>query len=168
MKNKFVVKLNGEIDAQFIETIAFEKGWKWFDDDRHDRNLKSGQKVKNTHASYIYFGYKGEGLMSWGDKVNRSVPPGDVFNARIQLKQVIGYLEENEALYVGADSVEIDDGKVTCACKTFKGDFVQEITVLANDVRDTSRGITFHANGDVSVVGRRVSNYLLNKISEQV
>ena len=163
---KIVVKISSEQEALFILSLAFEHGFKWWDDDNAVK--PSGQKLKNEKARYLYFGYKGDGLVSWFGKVKKDIPPADVFNGRSQLKEIIGLFEENDALHVGADELEFSDESVRCGCKSYSDEQIEEILNISKQVSSLSEAIIFHANGDVTAHGRRISGYLLQRIADEI
>jgi len=163
---RFVVKCLSEADVAFILALAFECGWKWFDD---PSVLKpAGQKIKNTDTRYLYFGSKGEGLISRRNTVNKSIAPADVLNARSQLTQITNLLKENTVLHVGAVEVEIDDGKAICGCKKYDADFVADMLRISKEIKGLSDAVTFKPNGSVSLYGHDVSEWVLNEISRQL
>jgi len=163
---KFVVKCLSEADVAFILALAFSFGWKWYDDERSPH--PAGQTVKNTDTLYLYFGFKGEGLISRRNTVNKSVPPADVLNSRSQLPTIQNALQKNTALFLGVDPVEFADGKVLCGCRKYKADFVADVLRIAKDIQDVGEQVTYHPNGDISMGGRRISNYMLQAISEKL
>ena len=164
---KFVVKSLSQADSCFILSLAFSFGWKWFDDPQNPK--PSGQTVKNTDATYFYFGFKGEGLISRRNTVNKSVTPSQVLNSRNQLPQIMNSLKENTVLHVGADALEYDDkGRVVCGCRKYSKEMVAEVIRIASEVEKINDSITFHANGDVTFGDRLVSNYILQAVSEKL
>ena len=164
---KFVVKCLSSNDVAFILALAFSFGWKWFDDPQNPK--PSGQTVKNTDALYLYFNFKGEGLISRRNTVNKSVTPSQVLNSRSQLTQIMNSLQENTVLHVGADVIDYDaKGRVVCGCRKYTKNMVVEIVRLATEVGKIDDSITFHPNGDVTFGDRLVSNYILQAVSEKL
>ena len=163
---KFVVKIASEQEAKYVESLAFAFGWKWFDDERAAK--PNGQKIKNEHARYLYFGYKGPGLMSWMGKVKRSIPPASVLNPQAHLSTVITYMQKNNVLHVGADPVVFEGDKVKVGCKAFTSEEVLEVIELSKRVSHLSDAFIFHANGDVTNHNRRISGYLLQRIADGI
>ena len=163
---KFVVKVASEQEAQYVLSLAFSFGWKWMDDENSPK--PNGQKIKNENARYLYFGYKGAGLISWYGRVKKSVAPAEVLNAQAQLTTIIKSLKENDVLHVGADVLAFDGDKVTVGCKTVKSDAILEVLELSKRVSGLGDAFIFHANGDVSNHNRRISAYLLQRIADEV
>jgi hypothetical protein len=163
---KFVVKIASEKEAEYILSLAFEHGWKWFDDDRAVK--PNGQKIKNSAARYLMFGYKGPGLISWFGRVKKNIPPANVLNARTQLPRILSNLADSKVLHIGADVVNVEGDVATVGCKTFKSETVLELLELSKRVSALNDAYIFHANGDVTNHGRRVSAYLLQRIADAV
>ena len=166
MLKQFVVKIASEKEAEYILSLAFECGWKWVDDDTAAK--PNGQKMKNEQARFLYFGYKGDGLISWFPRVKKAIPPVNVLDARSQLKKVIKNLSANTTLHVGADEVEINDASVRIGCKSFSKEQVLELLELSKRIAGLDDAYIFHANGDLTNHNRRVSGHLLQLIADEV
>jgi len=163
---KFVVKVASEQEALYIQNLAFSFGWKWFDDESAAK--PNGQKLKNENARYLYFGYKGPGLVSWYGRVKKKIAPANVLNAQSQLSTIISHMKENEVLHIGADELVFEEDKVIIACKTFSAEQVLEVLEISKRISDLDDAFIFHANGDVTNHNRRVSAYLLQEIADRV
>jgi hypothetical protein len=163
---KFLVKIASEQEAKYVLNLAFSFGWKWFDDE--NAVTFNGQTVKNEHARYIYFGYKGAGLLSWFNRVKKNIPPANVFNVQAHLPTIITYMKENEVLHVGADEVEVDGDVVVVGCKKFDSETVLEVLELSKRISSLPDAFIFHANGDITNHNRRISAYLLQEIANRV
>jgi hypothetical protein len=151
---KFVVKIASEEEAKYVLSLAFSFGWKWWDDESAPK--PNGQKIKNENARYLYFGYKGPGLISWFGRVKRSIPPANVLNTQSQLPTIINNMTGNTTLHIGADEVEFDGDKVVVACKTFSAEQVLELLEISKRVARLDDAFIFHANGDITNHNRRV------------
>ena len=163
---KFIVKCLNAADVTYVLSLAFERGWKWFDDSNAIQ--PGGQTIKNTHAKYLYFGSKGEGLISWANTVRNGFTPSDVINARTNTADVIKSLSENSILYAGKDEIVVTDDGVKCGCKKFPDDIIMEILDVSRRVSGLTERVTFHPDGSVTVCDRHISAGLLQEIADRV